>query len=334
MSAVATAIVGGAVIGGYMTSQATKSAAQTQADAAARAQGQLLASGERAADVYNPYASKGVQALNMLNYGFGDTSIQKAGAVRAPVSNVPAGYSLSPPDGLGGKYTTVMPSEGNQFVYNNTTGERMEVPVSVAAPTTPSDQITVPSDTGFDRGYFTRQFNNQDLNANLAPGYEFRLKQGVGANLQANNASGGAIGGNALRSLQDYAQNFASGEYGTAFNQFQAQRSNIYSNLQNIANMGLTATTGQANAMIGTGTNIANVTSAAGNAQAASQIAQGNIYGSVANTAGNAAAYYAMNNMNQPINSTQAAMGGGGGGSFTPTSGSSFNVAPGAYTVA
>jgi hypothetical protein len=331
MSAVATAIVGGAVIGGYMTSQAAKSAAQTQADAAARAQGQLLATGSAAADLYNPYASKGTQALNMLNYGLGDTSIQKAGAVRPPVSNVPAGYSLTPPpsaDGMGRAYTTVMPSEGNTWAYNNETGERIEIPKAVAAPTAPSDQVTVPSDIGFDRGYFTRQFNNQDLNAGLAPGYEFRLKQGLGANLQASNVTGGAVSGNALRSMQDYAQNFASGEYGTAFNQFQAQRSNIYSNLQNIANMGLTATTGQANAMIGTGTNIANITSAAGNAQAASQIAQGNIYGNIANTAGNAAAYYAMNNMNQPINSTQAAMGGGGGGSFTPTSGNSFAVSP------
>jgi hypothetical protein len=246
MSAVATAIVGGAVIGGYMTSQAAKSAAQTQADAAARAQGQLLASGERAADVYNPYVNKGVTALNKM----------------------------------------------------------AEDP------------------------YFTQQFTNKDLNAYLAPGYDFRLRQGQQANLMANNVSGGAVGGNALKALQDYSQNFASGEYGTAFNQFQAQRSNIYSNLQNIANMGLTGSTGQANAMIGTGTNIANLTSAGGNAQAASQIAQGNIYGGVANTAGNAAAYYAMNNMNQPINSTQAAMGGGGGGSFTPTSGNSFAVSP------
>jgi hypothetical protein len=252
MSAVATAIVGGAVIGGYMTSQATKSAAQTQADAAARAQGQLLATGKEAADVYAPYVSKGVTALNKMS----------------------------------------------------------EDP------------------------YFTQQFTNKDLNATLAPGYDFRLRQGQQANLMANNVSGGAIGGNAIKALQDYSQNFASGEYGTAFNQFQAQRSNIYSNLKDIASMGLTGTTGQANAMIGTGTNIANITSAAGNAQAASQIAQGNIYGNIANTAGNAAAYYAMNNMNQPINSTQAAMGGGGGGSFTPTSGSSFNVAPGAYTVA
>ena len=249
---VAGAIVVGSIAGGYLQGQAAKSAAKTQADAAARAQGQLLETGAAAADVYAPYVAKGVTALNKMS----------------------------------------------------------EDP------------------------YFTKQFSNQDLNANLAPGYDFRLRQGQQTNMMANNVSGGQVGGNALRALQDYSQNFASGEYANAFNQFQVQRSNIYSNLNSIADMGLRGTTGQANAMIGTGTNVANVTSAAGNAQAASQIAQGNIYGSVANTAGNAAAYYAMNNMNQPINSTQAAMGGGGGGSFTPTSGSSFNVAPGSYSVA
>jgi hypothetical protein len=218
MSGVATAIVVGSVASGYMASQATKSAAQTQADAAARAQGQLLASGQEAADVYNPYVNKGVTALNKM----------------------------------------------------------AEDP------------------------YFTQQFTNKDLNATLAPGYDFRLRQGQQANMMANNVSGGAVGGNALKALQDYSQNFASGEYGTAFNQFQVQRSNIYSNLQNIANMGLTGSTGQANAIIGTGTNVAGLTSAAGNAQAASQIAQGNIYGNVANTAGNAAAYYAMNQNQNP----------------------------------
>jgi len=213
MSGVATAIVVGSVASGYMASQGAKSAAQTQADAAARAQGQLLETGERAADVYAPYVSKGVTALNKMS----------------------------------------------------------EDP------------------------YFTRQFTNQDLNANLAPGYDFRLRQGQQANLMASNVTGGAVSGNALRSLQDYTQNFASGEYANAFNQFQTQRGNIFSNLRDIANFGMTATTGQANAMIGTGTNIASLTAAAGNAQAASQIAQGNIYGNTAQGIANAGAYYAMN---------------------------------------
>ena len=259
MSGVATAIVVGSVASGYLSGQAAKSAAQTQADAAARAQGQLLASGQEAADVYNPYVNKGVTALNKM----------------------------------------------------------AEDP------------------------YFTQQFTNKDLNATLAPGYDFRLRQGQQANLQASNLTGGAVSGNALKSLQDYSQNFASGEYGTAFNQFQAQRSNIYSNLKDIANFGLTGTTGQANAIIGTGTNVASLTNAAGNAQAASQVAQGNIYGNTAQGIANAGAYYGMN-QNQPLagnaayNSNYTAYNANatGGGSFTPTSGNSFNVAPGSYTAA
>jgi hypothetical protein len=210
---VAGAIVVGSVASGYLAGQGAKSAAQTQADAAARAQGQLIETGQAAADVYAPYVSKGVTALNKMS----------------------------------------------------------EDP------------------------YFTQQFTNKDLNANLAPGYDFRLRQGQQANLMASNVTGGAVSGNALRSLQDYTQNFASGEYANAFNQFQTQRGNIFSNLRDIANFGMTATTGQANAMIGTGTNIASLTSAAGNAQAASQIAQGNIYGNTVQGIANAGAYYGMN---------------------------------------
>ena len=174
--------------------------------------------------------------------------------------------------------------------------------------------------------YFTNQFTPSDLNAYLAPGYGFRLGQGQTATNQVQNASGGAMSGNAVKALQDYTQNFASGEYNNAFNQYQVQRQNIYSNLQNIANMGLTATQGQTNAQLGTATNIANIGIANANAQAASQVGQANVYGNVANTAGNMLGYTALNNMNQPFNANQVAMGASPGGSFTPTSGNSFTL--------
>jgi hypothetical protein len=199
---VAGAVVVGSVASGYLQGQAAKSAAQQQADAAARAQGQLIESGDRTVDLYAPYVAKGITALNKMS----------------------------------------------------------------------------------DDPYFTQQFTNKDLNATLAPGYDFRLKQGQQANLMANNASGGAVGGNALKSLQDYSQNFASGEYANAFNQFQTQRGNIFSNLNAIADYGMKGTTGQGNAIMGTGTNVASSMIAAGNAQAASTMAQGQIYGNMANS--------------------------------------------------
>jgi len=199
---VAGAVVVGSVASGYMQAQAAKSAAQQQKEAADRAQGILTASGDRTVDLYAPYVSKGITALNKIS----------------------------------------------------------------------------------DDPYFTKQFSNQDLNATLAPGYDFRLKQGQQANLQANNLTGGAMSGNALRSLQDYSQNFASGEYANAFNQFQTQRGNIYSNLNNIAEYGLKATSGQGNAILNTATNIADSVQAQGNAQAASTMAQGQIYGNMVNS--------------------------------------------------
>jgi len=214
MSGVATAIVASAVVGGTLSANAQKKAAQTQAAAGARAQDQLLAAGEEASQGYTPYIDQGKTAL---------------------------------------------------------------------------------SDINANKDYFTRQFSNKDLNDYLAPGYEFRLGQGQRANLQGSNATGGIIGGNAQKSLQDYTQNFASEEYGKAFNQFQAGRTNIYNQLADIAKMGLTAQQGSANALLGTGTNIASITSGVGNAQAASSIGQANAIGGAIQGAGNAAAYYAMN---------------------------------------
>jgi hypothetical protein len=89
--------------------------------------------------------------------------------------------------------------------------------------------------------YFTKQFGTADLNTELAPNYSFQLGQGQMANQRLGNMSGGALGGNALRGLQDYTQSYASGAYQNAFKNFQDQRSNIYNTLSNMANIGTTS---------------------------------------------------------------------------------------------
>ena len=187
---------------------------------------------------------------------------------------------------------------------------------------------TALSNLASNNAYFNNQFNNQDLNSQLAPNYAFQLQQGQLGNAQANNATGGIVGGNAQKALQDYTQNYAGTAYQNAFNNYQAQRSNINTMNLNQAQLGLAGATGSANAQIGTATNVANLGIGAANAQAASQIAQGNIYGGVANTAGNMAGYSALNSMNQPMDTSAIAAGGfGGGGAFTPTAGNSFVLA-------
>lgn len=91
MSGVATAIVGGAVIGGYMTSQASKSAAQTQADAANNATAANNAALERQAEMSLPYRTAGEKAVNQLS-----AMTQPGGEATKEFAYQPFNYSADP----------------------------------------------------------------------------------------------------------------------------------------------------------------------------------------------------------------------------------------------
>ena len=162
--------------------------------------------------------------------------------------------------------------------------------------------------------YFNQQFSNADLNANLAPNYAFQLGQGQQANLMASNATGGAVSGNTLKSLQDYTQGYAGNAYQQAFNNFQTQRGNISAMDLANANLGLAGATGSANAQIGTATNIANLgigsanaqaagINAAGQANAAGQIGSANAYSGAVNSLGNIGYMYANQAASNPYSS-------------------------------
>jgi hypothetical protein len=95
--------------------------------------------------------------------------------------------------------------------------------------------------TGTGSGYQTHQFNAQDLQAGLAPNYDFMLAQGAGANRNLANASGGQISGNTLQGLNTFNQNYAQNAYQNAFNNYQTQRQNIFGNLAQQAGIGGTS---------------------------------------------------------------------------------------------
>ena len=143
-------------------------------------------------------------------------------------------------------------------------------------------------------GYMSNQFSNKDLNAQMAPNYAFQLGQGQQSNLAQSNATGGLVGGNAMKGLQDYTQGYAGNAYQNAFNNYQAQRTNIYNQNAGLAGIGQNAVTGSANAQLGIGTQISNITQGIGNAQAAGQIGAANAYGGAVTGVGNAAALYGL----------------------------------------
>ena len=132
------------------------------------------------------------------------------------------------------------------------------------------------SDIGAMKPYLTQQFTPEDFQANIDPGYAFRLQQGQQATQRAANMAGGGVSGNALQGLQDYTQGLASTEYGNAFNRFQTQRSNIYNTLASIAGLGQTSlgqtTAAGTQTAANVGANIAN----AGAAQAGGIVGSAN----------------------------------------------------------
>jgi hypothetical protein len=136
-----------------------------------------------------------------------------------------------------------------------------------------------PTTQGTGTGYLTHQFNATDLAAGLAPNYDFMLQQGQMANQRAANVGGGAIGGNALQGLNKYTQDYALNAYQPAFNNYQAQRQNIYNTLAGIAGIGQTGqtATNQAAQNATTAQTQLGVGSAA--AQAAGQVGTAGAYG-------------------------------------------------------
>jgi len=107
-------------------------------------------------------------------------------------------------------------------------------------------------------GYFTHQFDANDLNANMAPNYAFQLGQGQQALNNQASVGGSMLGGNAMTAMQKYTQDTAAGAYQQAYQNYTANQTNIFNRLSAIAGLGQTANQataqyGAMNNQIGTG---------------------------------------------------------------------------------
>ena len=117
------------------------------------------------------------------------------------------------------------------------------------------------SNTAFG-GQLAQTFNNTDLNAQLAPNYEFQLSQG-GQALKASMAATGTLQtGQGLKNINDYAQNQASGAYQQAFSNWNTQQNNLYTRLQGIIAPGSAAGSAAGQAAQNAGSGIASTTMA------------------------------------------------------------------------
>ena len=146
---------------------------------------------------------------------------------------------------------------------------------------------------------FNRSFTLADFTKD--PGYDFRQEQGQRGVEASAAARGGILSGGALKALTRYNQDFASGEYGAAYNRFNNDTTTRFNRLSSLAGTGQTAT----NTGIAAGNdfinqsqngvnNIAAGNQSAANARASSYVNTGNTIGNLAGQVGN---YFSMRNL-------------------------------------
>lgn len=110
------------------------------------------------------------------------------------------------------------------------------------------------------------------------PSYQFRLNQGLDSVQSSAAAAGGLLSGPTLKALNNYASDYASTEYGNAFNR-----------LMGVSQLGENAAAQVGNNGMQTAQAIANNTMAGANATAAGQVAAGSKTGNMFNTGLNVA---------------------------------------------
>lgn len=108
------------------------------------------------------------------------------------------------------------------------------------------------------------------------PGYQFRMDQGNQALQRSAAASTGILNGGTLKALDRYNQDYASGEYASAYSRYNNDITTRFNRLSSIAGTGQTATQATDAAGTSAANNISSNDLATGNAQAAGYIGTAN----------------------------------------------------------
>lgn len=280
----------GSILGGISGSDASSNAADAQVQAA----NQATTTQQQMFDTINnqqaPYRQAGGTALSALLYGTGlgpqagQASQPKAldyatWAAQHPGTQSNNGNANSTIRGYGDfrDFTTKGRIPLNNSIQNGPTQDGYNSYLNGFNQSNPAQNGTGGASVpGVGYGDLTHQFNAADLKTNLSPSYQFMLNQGLGALQNSQASQGGLVSGNALKGINDYAQNYASNGYQQAYNNYTGNQNNIFNRLSNIAGMGQNAnnTTAQTSAAFAPG--IAGTIQGAGQAQASGIVGSSN----------------------------------------------------------
>ena len=293
------ASVAGAAVSGMMNKSAAGDAAQAQVDAAnASSATQRYMYDQSRAD-RAPWLQTGTAGLNRLAYLMGiDQSTPYKGMTEAEIRNELApkftqtGGSTLAYDPLGGisgitNAPSVIDEQGLAQAIQQRMAQQLQEKTAYDA-----QQVQMRSSPDF--GSLTREFTNDDFVKD--PGYQFRLDEGLKALQHSAAARGGLLSGNALKGISRYGQDYASNEFGNAFNRFNTNQTNKFNRFASLAGIGQTSANLNANNAMQLGEQIGNNQIGAGNARASGYIGGSNaLTGAIGQGVNALSQYYMMN---------------------------------------
>ena len=141
-------------------------------------------------------------------------------------------------------------------------------------------------------GEFNRNFTAADFQAD--PGYQFRMDQGAQGLQRSAAARGGLLNGGTLKALSRYGQDYASNEFGNAYNRWNNDTTSRYNRLAGIAGLGQTTASQVAGYGAANAANAGNNAMQAGNAAASGYIGRAN---AVQNGLQNQQSMYTLNRL-------------------------------------
>lgn len=269
-------VAAAAVVGGAISAEGSKSAANAQAKGAARSlTGQQVADNQLRYQQM-PWMNAGESALNQLQY--------LTGTARAPVAPNMEDFAV---------HSSV---SGQDYFDKAGYDDAMSKYQQQVANYKPGLDASDPNS-------LLHRFDANDLNANLAPNWQFALQQGQGATQNLANLSGGLLSGNTMKGIQDYTIGKSGDLYQQAYNNYTQNQSNIFNRLSTIAGYGQTANQQAIQSTVPLAQSIGQTQQSLGASQAAGIVGQSNaISGGLSNAGG----WYGLNNLiNRPQSNTE-----------------------------
>lgn len=321
---VAAALVGSAVVGGAISASGSKSAANTQANAANNATQSQRDMFNQTVGLEAPFRQAGESSTSRLSQLLGLPGYESVGTGRltgAKLLNLDNGTPVANQDlyANNAAYRSAWDQAlaDHQAHYGTGYGQgsdsnKIEQYLRGALAPEYQKEAAAPAAANPEFGSLMKPFSMDDFQ--MDPGTQFRLKYGQQALQNSQAAHNGVLSGGALKDLIGFNQDYAGLGYQSAFDRYMANKSFTLGSLMDVGQMGQAAAGNNVNAAPSFSSGISNTITGAGNASAAGTIGASNALSGAATGAGNA---YFLRNLMSPggAGSTQAAFSQTGIGS-------------------